>query len=150
MACNHSIFISFVVSCDYRTRCMIHKPSAVSWSQGKHISCETILHSKYLPFLQRKNQGLTHLISQPALLHSIRPSPRSISLSVIISPQSHLYNVDGCFPRRFRLPWPSITGRISVTSGYGITLWAKNMPIHTNSEVIQILEGKSVNWITHM
>ena len=40
-------------------------------------------------------QGLTHLVSQPALLHSIRPSPRSISLLVIISPQSHSYNVDG-------------------------------------------------------
>jgi len=117
MVCNRSVFISFVVFCDYRTWCMIRKPSAVSWSQDKHISCETFLHSKYPPFLQRWNQGLTHLVSQPALLQLIRPLPRSISLPVIISLQSHSYNVDGCFLQCFRLPRPSVTGRISATSG---------------------------------
>jgi len=117
MVCNCAIFISFVISCNYRMQCMICKPSAVSWSQDKHISCETILHSKYPPFLQRWNQGLTHLGSQPALLHLIRPSPHSISLPVIISTQSHSYNVDRCFPWRFWLPQPSVTGRISATSG---------------------------------
>ena len=134
MACNRSVFISFVISCNYRTWCMICKPSAVSWSQDKHISCETFLHSKYPPFLQRWNQGLTHLVSQPALLQLIRPSPRLISLPVIISPQSHSYNVDGHFPQRFRLPWPSLTGRISTTSGLwmlsadGLKSGLKSMP----------------------
>ena len=116
--CAIIVFISFVISCDYWMQCMICKPSAISWSQGKHISCETILHSKYLPFLQRWNQGLTYLISQPALLHLIRPSLHSILLSVIISLQSHLYNVDGCFLQHFQLPWPSIMGGISTTSGF--------------------------------
>ena len=37
-------------------------------------------------------------VSQPGLLHSIRPSPRSTSPPKMTSPQSHSYNVVGCFP----------------------------------------------------
>ena len=69
---------------------------------------------------------LTHRVSQPVLLHSIRPSPCSTSPPEIISPQSHSYCVVGCFPHRFRLPRPSVMAGSSASS-VSCTVWANGL-----------------------
>jgi len=74
---------------------------------------------------QHWNWRFTHWVSQAALLHSIRPSPLSTSLPKMISLQSHLYKVTGCFPCRFRLPWPSLVAGTSVTVSSMPTIWTK-------------------------